>query len=200
MARPKEFDPQEALDKAMHQFWAKGYHDTSIRDLVERTGVNYYGLYSEFDSKHGLFLAALDHYRDTVTAMFVRALQQDGPVSQVLKEAFERLLARTRTEDGHVGCLMCNTAIEVAPYDKAVAEKVRANTAHLRDVFHARLAKGQREGELDQGSDLDGLAEFLATTAYTVGFLSRAGREREDTEAHHQSVRRHIEIALKAVV
>ncbi|MDJ0896698.1 MAG: helix-turn-helix domain-containing protein, partial [Alphaproteobacteria bacterium] len=41
----------------MHQFWAKGYHDTSIRDLVERTGVNYYGLYGEFESKRGLFLA-----------------------------------------------------------------------------------------------------------------------------------------------
>ena len=74
MARPKEFEPDEALERAMHQFWATGYHDTSIRDLVARTGVNYYGLYGEFENKRGLFLASLDLYAKTVTAAVIREL------------------------------------------------------------------------------------------------------------------------------
>lgn len=199
MARPREFEPQEALEKAMHQFWAKGYHDTSIRDLVDRTGVNYYGLYSEFESKHGLFLAALDRYQETVSIEIIRALQQDGPVLQALRQAFERLLTLTHTNDGHVGCLMCNTAIEVAPYDEAVAEKVRANTALLHNAFQARLTVAQRDGELDDSTDTDALAEFLATTAYTVGLLARFGKDPDNVQKHIQRVRRHIQTALKAV-
>ena len=78
MARPKEFDPEDALDKAMQQFWAKGYHDTSIRDLVDRTGVNYYGLYAAFENKRGLFLAALDRYRDTITTEIIGELKRSG--------------------------------------------------------------------------------------------------------------------------
>jgi len=189
VARPKEFEPEEALEKAMHQFWAKGYHDTSIRDLVDRTGVNYYGLYGEFDSKHGLFLAALDHYRKTITAEALRELKKPGPMLQAIARTFARLSESTRTEDGRVGCLMCNTAVEMAPGDAESAAKVKAHTKLLQDAFRARLAEGQAVGELAADKDLTALAEFLATTVYSAGFLTRSGF----SEAH---VRRYVRTAL----
>ena len=192
MARPKEFEPEEALDKAMRQFWAKGYHDTSIRDLVARTGVNYYGLYGEFDSKRGLFLAALDRYRDTVTSAFVAELNKPGPLTRSLSRAFHRLAALMRTADGRVGCLMANTAVEVAPDDADAAAKVQAHMKQVADAFRARLTQGQAAGELSADADLDALAEFLATTAYSAGFLLRAGRD-------DAFVRRHVRTALSAV-
>ena len=192
MARPKEFEPDEALDKAMHQFWAKGYHDTSIRDLVARTGVNYYGLYGEFMNKRGLFLAALDRYRDTVTAEILGALKRPGPALPAIERTFEVLLALMKTPDGRVGCLMGNTAIELGPSDAEAAAKVRAHMKLLRDAFRARLLQGQEEGELPADADVGALAEFLATTAYGAGFLLRAGCG----DAH---VRRHIRTALSAL-
>ena len=192
MARPKEFDPQEALQKAMGLFWAKGYHDTSIRDLVERTGVNYYGLYGAFASKHGLFLAALDLYRDTVTAELLRALRRAEPVREVIAQAFERLLELMRTEDGSVGCMMCNTAIELAPYETDAAAKVRAHRAQLQQAFHRLLAERKAAGELDETADADALAAFLTTTAYSLGLLLRAGGS--DAEA-----RRHVDTAMSLV-
>ena len=63
MARSREFNPKEALEKAMYVFWQKGYINTSIDDLVQATGVSRFGLYDEFGSKHGLFLASLDYYQ-----------------------------------------------------------------------------------------------------------------------------------------
>ena len=192
MARPKEFDPDEALEKAMGLFWARGYHDSSIRDLVERTGVNYYGLYGEFDSKHGLFLAALDRYRDTVTAEIVRVLKGSGPVREVVGRAFERLLECMKTADGRVGCMMCNTAVELAPYDADAAAKVRAHMAQLRDAFRRTLSDGKDTGDPGTSEDIDRLAEFLTTTAYSSGLLVRSGC----SDAH---VRRHVETALSLV-
>ncbi len=175
MARPREFEPEEALDKAMRQFWAKGYHDTSIRDLVEATGVNYYGLYGVFENKHGLFLAALDRYRDTVTAEILDRLKQPGALTDVVEQTYEHLLNIGRRHGGAIGCLMCNTAVELAPEDPEAACKVHANMKQLRAGFRARLAEAQRDDELAADRDVDALAEFLATTVYSLALLLRAG-------------------------
>ncbi len=192
MARPKEFEPDEALDRAMRQFWAKGYHDTSIRDLVARTGVNYYGLYGEFENKRGLFMASLDRYAKIVTSEVVRELRRPAPLSEALRRTYERLLELVTTPDGRVGCMMCNTAIELAPSDAEAAAKVQANMKQLREAFRSRLAEAQKTGELERSRDIGTLAEFLATTAYSAGFLLRAG-------CSDAFVRRHIRTAISAV-
>lgn len=192
MARQREFDPEDALDKAMHQFWAKGYFDTSIRDLIARTGVNYYGLYDAFENKHGLFLAALDHYRDTVTAEIAGQINRPGPLAEALKQALEHTLDLLQTPDGRVGCLMCNSAVEVAPHDPSVAARVRDHMALLRAAFADRLAAAQAHGELAADVKIEPLAEFLTTTVYSIGLLVRAGQD--DTY-----IRRHIRTALSGV-
>lgn len=189
MARPREFDPREALEKAMLQFWAAGYHDTSIRDLTARTGVNQYGLYSQFENKRGLYLAALDRYRETVTRSVLSRLQEAGPVAQAVEAAFTVLISRMRTADGAVGCMMANAALEVAPQDAGAAAKVDAHMALLRQAFSARLQAADAAGELPPETDTERLAEFFATTAYSLGLLLRAGRD----DAY---LRRHIKTAL----
>ena len=130
MARPKEFEPQEALDKAMRQFWAKGYHDTSIRDLTARTGVNQYGLYGVFGNKLGLYLSALDRYRDTVTAEALEMLRVHlavhhvvAPLTQLPEHRHGRDLRRVLDPDG---------------------TRLVASRAHRRALSRARRASGGR--------------------------------------------------------
>ena len=188
MARPREFDPDAALDKAMRQFWAKGYHDTSIRDLVEKTGVNYYGLYEVFDSKHGLLLAALDRYRQTVTVAFGKVIGEAPPTRAGLLRAFDQIFDLLETEDGQVGCMMCNAAIELAPHDDDVADRVRAHLKLLEGIFESWL---KRYGK--SGADARSGAEFLATTAYSLALLLRAGFSR-------RHVKRQAETALNAAL
>ncbi len=192
MGRPREFDPAEALDKAMHLFWSKGYFDTSIRDLVARTGVNYYGLYDAFDSKHGLFLAALDHYRDTVTRDIGAALRDAEPGPDAIAAALTTARDRVQAEEPDSGCLMCNTAIELAPHDAEAAGKVQTHMTMMREAFEAVLREAQAAGTITADKDAAALAEFFATTTYSIGLLLRAG-------CGQDMVDRHIRTALSVL-
>ncbi len=187
MARPREFEPDDALQQAMLLFWAKGYHDTSIRDLTARTGVNQYGLYGVFGNKLGLYLSALDRYRDTVTAEALEILQQPGNPSAAIAATFRHLITRMQTRDGAVGCLIANAAVEVAPENDEAAARVRAHMDLLRQAFRERLEHAQAEGYLDDGKSPDDLGGFFATTAYSLGFLLRAGNDLEALERHLQT-------------
>ena len=184
MGRPREFDPAEALDKAMRLFWSKGYFDTSIRDLVARTGVNYYGLYDAFDSKHGLFLAALDRYRDTVTRGIAARLHRAQPGAAAVGEALRSVRDVLQTEAPGAGCLMCNTAIEVAPHDAEAAAKVQAHIKLFRDGFADNLRRARESGELAPDKDVGALAEFFAATVPTIGLTLRAGYGDAVVERH----------------
>jgi len=190
MARMREFDPEEALEKAMHQFWTKGYYDTSIRDLVNRTGVNYYGLYSVFENKHGLFLASLDLYQRSVTEDVLRTLQGPGPAREAIARALHRVAQLMQTPDGRVGCLMCNTAIELAPHDADAAKKVKSHFTRLQTAFQERLL--QDEKTTASRRDVARLAEFFSTTVYSIGMLTRLGQS--DT-----AIADHIQTALEVL-
>ncbi len=191
MGRPREFETEDALHKAMHQFWSKGYYDTSIRDLIGSTGVNYYGLYGTFQNKRGLMLAALDHYRKTITAEFTTVLDASEPTRDGLRGALLALADLLRTEAGQAGCMMCNAATELAPHDADVAARVRAHMAHLTDRFAEWLRRADHAGTI-VGGEPTARAEFLATTAYAIGLLLRAGFDRD-------AVTRHVEVAVSAV-
>lgn len=184
MGRPREFDPDEALDKAMHLFWSKGYFDTSIRDLVAQTGVNYYGLYDAFESKHGLFLAALDRYRDTVTRDIGAALHAAEPGRDAIAAALTTARDRVQALEPGVGCLMCNTAIELAPHDAEAAEKVQSHMTRMRDAFETVLRTAQASGAIAADKDVPALAEFFATTISSIGLLLRAGCDTALVDRH----------------
>ena len=192
MARPREFDPEDALEKAMHQFWSKGYYDTSIRDLVTCTGVNYYGLYSVFKDKHGLFLASLDHYQKTITRDILSELDTTGPIDKVLQKTLTKVALLMKSKTGPVGCLMANTALEVAPSDSEVAAKVNGHRKVLERAFQKRLSLSQRDDLKRNQIDAEAVAEFLTTTVYTVGMLVRSGQNKA-------FVSRFIETSLRCV-
>src|SRR5215831_3253346 len=92
MPRPKAFDPDEALQKAMQVFWERGYAATSVEDLVQRMGINRFSLYSTFGGKHQLFVAALERYRETIVADLVGALEQSAAGRAAIRHFFTRLV------------------------------------------------------------------------------------------------------------
>ena len=99
MPRPKAFDPDAALHKAMQVFWERGYEATSVDDLVQCMGINRFSLYSTFGGKHQLFVAALERYRDTIVADLVGELEQsaaDSPPSDSSLRGWSIFLHRPR--------------------------------------------------------------------------------------------------------
>jgi TetR/AcrR family transcriptional regulator, transcriptional repressor for nem operon len=172
--RTAEFDPRQALDKAMLLFWKKGYGDTSIDDLVGFTGVSRYGLYGTFGSKHDLFLAALDNYRDGVIAGQLQKLETNGAGWKEIRLFFEGLSALAKMPEGRLGCLMCNTSTEVAPHDQQVALKVEAHIKRLQKAFQAALEQAQKRGELTSTIHIIQMSNFLVGVAQGIFALSRA--------------------------
>ena len=148
MGRSKEFEPKVALDKAMRLFWQKGYNATSIGDLVDATGVQRYGLYGTFGDKYNLFLTVLDHYQETMVSQMVASLESDTASWPAITAFFDRLLAMAITPTGQFGCLMCNSATELAAHDPTIADKMTTYEGRLSGLFEKALVRAQANEDL----------------------------------------------------
>ncbi|MEM7336517.1 MAG: TetR/AcrR family transcriptional regulator [Chloroflexota bacterium] len=148
MARHKEFEPTQALEKAMWLFWQKGYNATSIGDLVEATGVQRYGLYSTFGDKHALFLQALDHYLEAWVGLMVKELEDEQADWSTVYSFFHQFQQMEQFEDLKIGCLMCNSATELALHDTAVATKMDLYETRLKTLFEKAIRNAQSQGQL----------------------------------------------------
>lgn len=189
MARPREFNKDEALDKAMKVFWQKGYANTSIDDLVSATGVNRYGLYGEFENKHGLFIAALDHYQHAVLGMLFGIVEQPKSSLAEVRLYFAKLVELSSTDLGRFGCLMASSASEVAPLDLLAASKVSAFWMRLQNGFKTALLNAETNGELTGALEPEQIADFLTGVIQGLSVMARSN-------ASHQAMTNVVHVAL----
>jgi TetR/AcrR family transcriptional repressor of nem operon len=149
VARPKQFDPDQVLERTMHEFWSRGYHDTSVDDLVSATGVRPGSLYNAFKGgKRELFLGSLDRYSALVVPEKLGALEQPGASVADVRAYFDGLVRDLTTPEGRAGCLMVNTAIELAAEDSEVARVVRGHMERLERNATRALRNAKRRGEI----------------------------------------------------
>lgn len=171
----KSFDRNEALDTAMRVFWAKGFERTSYADVVTATKASRYGLYDEFGDKHAMYLEALDHYRDgPVTSLLVNLDQPDAGLSE-LRSYFERLVEVFRSGEAQKGCLMSLSAIDLAPHDALVAEKVQANFLRMRRLYSDALKNAQAAGDWPAGKVPEDTAAALFGIVQGAAIFQRGG-------------------------
>ncbi len=174
MPRTREFEPRDVLGKAMHLFWQHGYTDTSMDDLVVHTGVSRYGLYGTFGDKHDLFVAALDQYRDTIPTALLGPLERPDASLAAITRYFETFAALAAQPEARMGCLMANTAVELAPFEGAIAQRVEAHFARMRSAFHGALVNAQQQGELPAETQTEQLADYLLGVAQGLTVCLRA--------------------------
>ncbi len=174
MPRTREFDPKVVLEDAMRLFWEKGYAATSVEDLVARTGVNRFGLYDVYGSKHGLYLAALESYYHSVVSAAIAEIEEPGAGLDAIEAVFDRLLKGVRSGHAKNGCLLCNAAEEVAPFDPEVAEAVGSFQRRLVKGFTAAVRVAQERGEVSTTQKCEDLGCFLAGLIQGASFLARS--------------------------
>ncbi|MEE8217890.1 MAG: helix-turn-helix domain-containing protein [Vicinamibacteria bacterium] len=175
MARPREFDSEETLERAMTLFWERGYEATSVQDLVERTGVNRSSLYSVYGDKQGVFLAALDRYRDRVVSRRLCDLERPDSALAEVRAYFEGLAEPGPGERMRHGCLMTNSAVERAPRDALSAQRIRAHLERLEAAFGGALGRARSRREVRQDTEVEDLARYLTGSAQGLGVMARAG-------------------------
>jgi TetR/AcrR family transcriptional regulator, transcriptional repressor for nem operon len=181
MARPKEFDPERALAKAMNLFWQLGYENTSLEALMKEMGIARQSLYDTFGDKRALYLKAIAHYRDQTNSQMQNMLNEIPSV----RDGFARLLfglaAETR-EQHERGCLLLNANLQRDPKDAAVRDFLRDNQARVETIFFQALARAQKQGELSPKDDPTALARFLVVTIQGMRAMARLKSDRKALE------------------
>ncbi|WP_203887080.1 TetR/AcrR family transcriptional regulator [Planotetraspora kaengkrachanensis] len=161
MARPRTFDEQDVIDRAMELFWTRGYETTSITDLTSALGVHPGTLYRTFGDKHALFLRALARYRERLADDFGPSLAEGGPVLPRIRAVLIGWIDLAAQEEQPRGCLIANTAGEVLPGDDEVASSVRCVFSVVEDGFLQGLRAAARQGEISAAVDLPAAAAML---------------------------------------
>jgi TetR/AcrR family transcriptional regulator, transcriptional repressor for nem operon len=178
VARPRSFEREEVVAKALAVFWRQGYQATSVQDMVAATGLNRGSLYDTFGDKHGLFLEVVEHYRAHVSARRLARLEEPGPARQKIATFFSDMVAFSLGEGRLLGCLMTNSAVELAPHDRDTRLAVAANMAAMEAAFRRVLTRAKKSGELAADKSPADLARFLTATANGLRVMAKVNPDR----------------------
>jgi len=180
MPRTKEFRPEEALDRAVQLFWCRGYEATSMRDLLDGMGIGRGSFYDTFGDKHALFLAALDRFEEVRTRWVDETLEGAGLSG--IEEVFRRSVAGMVRWEPRRGCLLANTAVELAPHDPEVAARISRYVRRTEQAFEGAVIRARAAGEIPADADPRTLARFLVSNLHGLRVLARAGTDRQSLE------------------
>jgi TetR/AcrR family transcriptional repressor of nem operon len=179
MPRPKEFNPDDAVEKAMQVFWHKGYESTSMEDLLGAMDLNRGSLYDTFGDKRQLFLKVVDRYCTTVVGSKFALLDQPGPALPTLRGFIHGMLEGALADPQRRGCLIANTVMELSPHEKEIAGTLRQTLKMLEDAFFRVLDRAKQQGELNSQKDSRALARFLTTMLQGTIVMIKSGAAAE---------------------
>lgn len=179
MARPKAFDTQAALTRAMELFWEQGYAATSMEQLTGVMGISRQSLYDTFGDKHRLFLAAMDAYCAMLEAAMLGPLTAPDAGLQALHDTAMGIVDFLIQYPKRRACLMANTTLELAPHDAIVAAKVRQHMDKMAAAFRHALVNAKARGEINAAADVDALARYLVGMAHGLMVMAKSGASRE---------------------
>jgi len=181
MARPKEFDPDRALAKAMNLFWRLGYENTSLEGLMKEMGIARQSLYDTFGDKRALYLKVMAHYRDQTNSQMQKALNEIRSVRDGFARLLYGLAAETR-EQHERGCLLLSANLQRDPKDPVVRDFLRDNQARVEAIFFQALARAQKQEELSPKDDPAALARFFVVTIQGMRAMARLKSDRKALE------------------
>ncbi len=179
MVRPRQFDEDAALTAAMDCFWQDGFGATSIRDLSARTGLTLASLYNAFGDKRQLFAKVLNLYIDRNIIGHLSTFETRYPPREAIMEFLDDVVERSLSDRDHRGCLLVNSALDVAPHDGELGAAVARGLRVLEDFFRRTVAEGQRGETISSSQPADDLARLLLGTLLALRVLARSRPERE---------------------
>jgi len=182
MARHKEFDRDEALQKAMEVFWARGYEGTSIQRLVGHMGINRQSLYDTFGDKHALYLQSLDRYCQLESRKAIELLENSASVKKAVRKLFAGVVKGALCDTQRRGCFAGNAMSELAGRCKATAARTSSNMAAMEGAFYRALLRGKNEGQLKTVREPRAVARFLYSSLQGLVLMSKATQDRKTLE------------------
>lgn len=178
--RPRNFDRDTALIRALGVFWRYGYEPSSVGELCRVMAINPPSLYAAFGSKAELFLEAVNFYESTYWDAPWAKMLQEANVHVAIREFFEDAAAILTSQDVPCGCLVVLAAINVSPESKEVYDTVKALREEGRVYFRKRLQAGKECGQLPPETNIDGIALALNTLLEGMSIPAQDGISHEE--------------------
>ncbi|MBS1562833.1 MAG: TetR/AcrR family transcriptional regulator [Bacteroidetes bacterium] len=182
MARTKEFDTCEVLDKAINLFGDKGYNGCSMQDIVDGLGLSRSSIYETFGDKRQLFLEALKKYQREGMDALEKNVSTASDFRQVLVQMFDSILAENLDGPTQKGCFLVNSTVELASHDPEIAAIVRANQQEMENIFYKGIKKGQQSGQITSSLHARSLARFFFSCFSGIRITARSGADRKTLE------------------
>ena len=164
MARTKDFDEKEVLAKAICLFWRKGYHATSMQDVVDSLGISRSSLYDTYGDKHTLYLKALEAYQQAAADQVCGIITQAPTAKKAIGELLAFVVRDLLQDKERKGCFIVNAEVENARNDMDVKEIVCKNDQLIERAFLHAIKEGQKRGEISRGKSAVALARFMTNT------------------------------------
>ncbi len=181
--RPRNFNREQALERALRVFWAKGYEGAQLVDLTAAMGINPPSFYAAFGSKQAIFREAIDLYLATSGAQSMRALDET-PATHAAIEAMLRASADVALAAPDArGCLLILGLVNCLPENQPSRDYLRDLRRATIDRIRRRLDRGLGDGDLAVGTDTAQLASFYATVMQGLSLQARDGASREELDA-----------------
>ena len=178
VGRPRTFNQEQALDRAMHVFWEKGYEGASMHDLTAAMGIQPASLYAAFGNKEALFELALAHYLAGPAAFMSAALEEPSAyavAARILRQTARSLTARRARH----GCMTIQAALVGGKETKGVRQKLIWLRVRAQTALRRRFQQSKSDGDLPKHVDAAGLADFITCVfqGMTVQAINGASRE-----------------------
>jgi len=178
MARPRGFDEAGALDAAIECFRRRGYAATSVRDLTQSMGIGATSLYNSFGDKRALFIKALERYVECSVRARIKRLECSFPPKRAIRTLIEEVIERSVTDRSCGGCLLINSALEVAPHDPDLAKAIAASLGEIEAFFRRSVVAAQAEGTIPRSRKPSDLSRMLLGIVLAISVLARSKPER----------------------
>ena len=178
MARLKEFDETRALDAAVDCFWQRGYGATSVRDLADAMGIGGPSLYNAFGDKRALFSRSLERYANRSMRERIARLEARHQPKQAIRAFIAEIIDRSLKDPDRRGCLLINSALDVAPHDAEIGAVLAGYLDEIRAFFRRNLEAARRTGQLARTLDPQRVAGHLLGVVAGIRVLARTGAKR----------------------
>src|SRR5262249_44212716 len=151
----------EALEAAVRHFWARGYEAASIRDLAECMGIRGASLYNAYGGKRDLFILALDHYFTGSTRERIQRIERSHAGQNAISAFFDEIIARSVDDEQRKGCLLVNSAVELASHDSELREIIGSYIEEITAFFSRQVSLAQARGEASPSIDVIQISTHL---------------------------------------
>ena len=181
--RPRAYQPDVALGKALDLFRKDGFAATSLDDLSTATGMNRPSLYGAFGDKRALYIKSYQRYRDDARAAMIDIFREEMPIRQRLQKIYAVALDIYLSGESPRGCFTVMTAASEAVADPDIRAMVLEGFAELDKAFAACFRLAKEKGELVGSADTTVLSQLASATIHSIAIRARAGVPRKELEA-----------------